>query len=151
MPRRDTQCCAPHRLGEALKARYEGDFNYEPCDRLLKVQLTALDQSRTATFVGALNPLLARSSVVATPAPSAEPLSVVGATFRTTQIATETWDKQTAAQAGATFRLFVDVCGDRPLAAYTRKDAGRFRDQSSGYRTITASIHATAASPSRRS
>jgi hypothetical protein len=36
-------------------------------------------------------------------------------------VVTNTWDNQTASQAGATFRLFVDICGDRPLATYTRK------------------------------
>lgn len=115
-------------LAEALKARYEGDFNHEPRDRLLKVQLTALDQASPPPS-SAPEPAPRPFERSDTPAPSAEPLSAIGATFRTTQIATETWDKQTAAQAGATFRLFVDVCGDRPLAAYTRKDAGRFRDQ----------------------
>ncbi|MCP6330323.1 hypothetical protein NL460_29735, partial [Klebsiella pneumoniae] len=56
-----------------------------------------------------------------------ELFSAVAAVFRNTQAATNTWDNQTASQAGATFRLFVDICGDRPLAAYTRKDAGHFR------------------------
>ncbi len=35
-------------VAEALKARYEGDFNFEPPDRLLKMQLAALDEAPKA-------------------------------------------------------------------------------------------------------
>ena len=48
--------------------------------------------------------------------------------FREAQHATSGWDKQTAHQAGATFRLFIEICGDHALGAYTRKDAGRFEE-----------------------
>ncbi len=55
-------------------------------------------------------------------------MSEAGAAFREAQVATSGWDKQTAHQAGATFRLFVEICGDHALGAYTRKDAGRFKE-----------------------
>lgn len=115
-------------VAEALKARYEGDFNYEPQDRLLKAQLAARD-AVTAPVSPETVPEPPRTEPAATPPQPSEFLSALGAVFRDTQIATQTWDKQTAAQAGATFRLFVDVCGDRPLAAYSRKDVGHFRDR----------------------
>lgn len=115
-------------VAEALKARYEGDFNYEPRDRLLKAQLAARDAA-TVPVSPEIVPEPPRTEPAATPPQPSEFLSALGAVFRNTQIATQTWDKQTAAQAGATFRLFVDVCGDRPLAAYSRKDVGHFRDR----------------------
>lgn len=115
-------------VAEALKARYAGDFNYEPRDRLLKIQLATRDAAANKTSSGAA-PATRRDKPEPTPPQPSELMSAVSAAFRGTQIATETWDKQTAAQAAATFRLFVDVCGDRPLADYSRKDAGHFRDR----------------------
>ncbi|UIN37312.1 site-specific integrase [Methylobacterium oryzae] len=115
-------------VAEALKARLEGDFNYEPRDRLLKAQLAARDAAPVPASPETV-PEPRRTEPVATPPQPSEFLSAVGVAFRNTQIVTQTWDKQTAAQAGATFRLFVDVCGDRPLAAYSRKDVGHFRDR----------------------
>ncbi|MEE8629165.1 MULTISPECIES: site-specific integrase [Methylobacterium] len=113
-------------VAEALKARYEGDFNFEPRDRLLKMQLAALDEAPKAPPTeNTAAPRPAEKEAVPPHAP--ELFSAVAAAFRNTQAATNTWDNQTASQAGATFRLFVDICGDRPLAAYTRKDAGHFR------------------------
>ncbi|WP_051092907.1 site-specific integrase [Methylobacterium sp. 77] len=114
-------------VAEALKARHEGDFNFEPRDKLLKAQLEATAPPPPFAEQSASAPAPASEPEATHEAP--DPLSVVGAAFRTTQVATGAWDRQTAAQAGATFRLFVDLCADRPLAAYTRKDAGRFRER----------------------
>ncbi|KQT77414.1 site-specific integrase [Methylobacterium sp. Leaf466] len=114
-------------VAEALKARYEGDFNFEPGDRLLKLQLEARAPKPSSTSHPPATPAAAPEPYAAFQ--EASPLSVVGAAFRNTQIAIGAWDRQTAAQAGATFRLFTEVCGDQPLAAYSRKDAGRFREQ----------------------
>ncbi len=108
---------------EALKARYEGDFNHEPRDRLLKMQLEALDEGAPQAAKAAPP----QAAEMREPATNAPLFSAVGAAFRASQVATKTWDNQTASQAGATYRLFVDVCGDQPLISYTRKDAGRFR------------------------
>ncbi len=115
--------------GEALKARYEGDFNYEPRDRLLKLKLDALDERTTQTAQPVVTPTASAPAETRAETENVPPFSDVGIKFRASQLATKDWDQQTAAQAGATYRLFVDVCGDKPVSAYTRKDAGRFREQ----------------------
>lgn len=124
-------------LSEALKARYEGDFNYEPRDRLLKATLT--EPPAKAWPAPAATPMAATAPGAPAgapppgeddPAPAPEfPFEDRGKAFREHQVQTKRWDNQTAAQAGATYRLFADVCGDKPLGAYTRKDAGRFRER----------------------
>lgn len=119
-------------LSEALKARYEGNFNYEPHDKLLKTCLDAphpnpWPPSRQEAGADATS----ANKEAAAPAESTPPepcFSQTAGAFRTSQLETKRWDQQTAAQARATFRLFVEVCGDKPVAAYTRKDASRFRD-----------------------
>ncbi|MCJ2031337.1 site-specific integrase [Methylobacterium sp. J-043] len=113
-------------VAEAIRAQYQGDFNFEPRDRLLKIQLDALASGSSVP------PMAAPAAVEPEPRTvqqGVDPLSIVGTAFRATQVATGAWDRQTASQASATFRLFVDVCGDRPLSAYSRKDAGRFRER----------------------
>ncbi|GJE61809.1 hypothetical protein MPOCJGCO_3935 [Methylobacterium trifolii] len=123
---RQTMLRAGIDAADAIRARYEGDFDFEPRDRLLKLQLEMLASEPAAS------PSIPQSSLVSEPGGAqrdGDPLSVVGATLRTTQVATAAWGRQTASQASPTFRLFVDICGDRPLAAYSRKHAGRFRDQ----------------------
>ena len=112
-------------VAEALKARYEGDFNHEPADALLKVRLADLSPVVEAQAARA------RPEIVepAAPAATGPRMSAVGPDFRKRQVATKTWDEQTASQAGATYRLFIDVCGDKSLGAYSRKDAGAFRAQ----------------------
>lgn len=121
-------------LAGALKARFEGDFSHEPRDHLLKMKLDEV----LGHPIESTQPPAARTAPPPPVAPSAstdhaviveQALSEAGLTFRQTQVATGAWDQQTASQANATFRLFVDVCGDKPLAAYTRRDAGLFRDQ----------------------
>ncbi|KQP33277.1 integrase [Methylobacterium sp. Leaf104] len=124
-------------LSEALKARYEGDFNYEPRDKLLKATLTEPHAQASATPAAAAMAAAAPVTPAAsTPPKKDDPASASdvrfedrGKAFRDQQVQTKRWDNQTAAQAGATYRLFADVCGDKPLGAYTRKDAGRFRER----------------------
>jgi integrase len=121
-------------LAEAVRARYDGDFNHEPRDRLLKMKLDELAASPVAPVQPTVSsPAPPPPCAPESPAPrggtAGPPLSEVGAAFRDTQVATGAWDHQTAGQARATFRLFVEVCGDKPLAAYTRRDVGLFRDR----------------------
>ena len=112
-------------LSKALRARYDGDFTYEPQDIFLKTKLAALTPALNVPG-DALNGHLSSPEVMPSAGP---PLSKAGKAFRAEQIATSVWDRQTAAQAGASYRLFVEVCGDKPLAAYTRADADTFRKQ----------------------
>lgn len=119
-------------LSEAMKARYEGDFNYEPRDKLLKATLAEPHPKAWPTPTAAAPPAPAapppREEVAPASAPEV-PFEDRGKAFRDQQVQTKRWDNQTAAQAGATYRLFADACGDKPLRAYTRKDAGRFRER----------------------
>ncbi|TXM64826.1 site-specific integrase [Methylobacterium sp. WL12] len=106
-------------VAEALKARYAGDFNYEPTDKLLTAKLAELQPVQAP----------AETTPAPEPAFTGPLMSEVGETFRLKQAARKAWDAQTAFQARSTYRLFVDVCGDKPLPAYTRKDAALFRDR----------------------
>jgi integrase len=108
-------------IGE-LRARQDGNFNYDPQDRLLKVALVegaAIPAPRDRP-----EPVPSRPA----PSPSYGPrFSEVAEAFRADQLAIKSWDKQTAAQARATYRLFAEICGDRFLSAYVRADADEFR------------------------
>jgi integrase len=107
---------------QELRARYDGDFTYEPRDQLLKATFASSAQAPL--------PVQLPATVAALPEispPTPPTLSEVGAAFRGEQIAIKAWDRQTAAQAGATYRLFIEVCGDKSLTAYRRADADHFR------------------------
>jgi len=107
-------------IGE-LRARQDGDFNYEPQDRLLRAALVRSENTASAQS----RPL---PEVAPTATARTEPsFSQVAEAFRSDQLAIKRWDHQTAAQARATYRLFVEICGDRALRGYGRADADEFR------------------------
>lgn len=120
------QCAeAVHRAGidlaNALAARYEGDFNFEPKDKLLT---RALREDAAASPV----PASVSPSPRTEPAtPSGPIFSKVYPDFAQTQVARGDWRQQMASQADATYRLFIAICGDRPLSDYSRADALTFR------------------------
>ncbi len=127
-------------LAQDPRARYNGDFTYEPKDKLLRTTLDTLppgpictieDSISTITVFSealpAVTQVQAASKIQPNPLPAAPPLSVVSREFRRDQQVTKTWDAQTASQAGATYRLFIEVSGDQPLSVYGRPDADRFR------------------------
>ncbi|WP_051758741.1 site-specific integrase [Shinella sp. DD12] len=131
---------AVHRAGidlaEALKARYEGDFDYEPKSKLLRQTLA---EARPVTSA----PVPARQSDV-----QSEPLfSTVYPSYIEGQLRRKEWKQQTGNQADATYRLFIQICGDKPVSRYTRADAGQFRataerlpsdyGKASAYKTFT--------------
>ncbi len=108
-------------LADAVRARFEGDFNFEPRDKLLK-----------AAIAGAVAPAQPQPGIK----PAAEPeppqadaplFTLVAEEFRTTQARRKVWEQQTALQARKTYQLFAEMCGDRPLSAYTKQDATRFK------------------------
>lgn len=121
------QCAeAVHRAGidlaKALAARYEGDFNFEPKDKLL---------TRALREDAAASPVPASIS----PSPRTEPATQSGPTFSIfypdfikVQVNRGDWSGQMAGQADASYRLFTNICGDRPLANYKRADARNFRE-----------------------
>lgn len=120
------QCAeAVHRAGidlaNGLAARYEGDFNFEPEDKLLT---RALREDAAASPV----PASVSPSPRTEPATQSGPIfSKVYPDFAQTQVARGDWQQQMASQADATYRLFIAICGDRPLSDYSRADALTFR------------------------
>jgi integrase len=108
-------------VAETLRARAEGDFNYEPKDRLL---LAALEEP--AAIPRAASKPEAVSSPV--PVPAGPPFSEEAEAFRQAQLRRKVWEQQTALQARKTFELFAEHFGDRPLAHFTRRDAARFKE-----------------------
>ena len=121
------QCAeAVHRAGidlaNALAARYEGDFNFEPRDKLLT---RALREDAAAASPASLS---ASPSAKAEQATQSGPIfSKIYPDFALTQVARGDWRQQMARQADATYRLFMAICGDRPLSDYSRADALTFR------------------------
>lgn len=119
-------------VAEAMQARCVGDFEHEPKDRRLKIALAALASgSAPAPTPAAPRPATtaATSEPVAAGTASSKPLSQLWPAFCEQQIASGAWERQTSSQARASFRLFIDVCGDKAMAAYTRGDASRFKQQ----------------------
>lgn len=107
-------------VAESLKARAEGNFNYEPIDRLLS---EALNVPVTAAAPAAQPKQL-------TPDPSSldgPPFSEEAEEFRLAQLRRNVWEKQTGLQARKTFALFAEHFGDQPLAAFTRRNAAAFK------------------------
>jgi integrase len=104
-------------LAEAMKARWEGNFNFEPKDKLLKVEL---DQAMPP-----VPPERATSNVAPQ---TGDVFSVRAEGFREAQVRRKVWEKQTALQARKTYSLWHEVSGDRLLAGYVRTDAVRFKN-----------------------
>jgi integrase len=102
-------------LAEALKARAEGDFNYEPKDKLLSAALNGQPEKNNAS------PTLPPS------APTAPPFTREAEEFRLAQLRRRVWEQQTGLQARKTFALFAEHFGDRTLASFTRRDAAVFK------------------------
>jgi len=102
-------------LAEALKARYEGDFEFEPKSKLLRQALVEVPPTASP-------PHQMQSGA------QAEPLfSTVYPGYIEDQIRRGDWRQQTGNQAHATYRLFEQICGNKPVNQYTRADAAQFR------------------------
>lgn len=106
---------------EALKARAEGDFNYEPKDKLLVAALAGSIMMATADAPAA-------SAPVESVAPEGPLIAQTAEEFRLTQIRRKVWEQQTGLQARKTFALFAEHFGDRPLSDFTRRDAAIFKE-----------------------
>lgn len=119
-------------LAEAVRARYEGGFNFEPRDKLLTRKIEALFTQPAAEQPQATGP---RPPVTPAQPPKeaaeteAGPLfSETAARFVAKQKLTRSWENQTALQNAKSYELFEATCGNRPLRSYTRKDAATFKD-----------------------
>ena len=108
-------------LADAVQARYRGDFNHEPRDRLLNA---ALGEIAPVVIAPAASP--EHEPEKQAPATS-RPFSTVAEEFRATQVRRKVWEQQTALQARKTYQLFAELSGDRPLAGYLKEDAVRFK------------------------
>ncbi|MCH7629978.1 MAG: hypothetical protein IH997_14910 [Proteobacteria bacterium] len=128
-------------VAEALHARAEGDFGFEPRDKRLKA---ALEQPAISASSGRTNvhgtPSSASCDELAEavgaspqtnapgrPSISGPTFSVAAEQFREDQLRRKIWEQQTARQARKTFELFCERFGDQPLSAYTRRDAATFK------------------------
>lgn len=105
-------------LADAVQARYAGDFNFEPRDKLLARKVEAV-----------FNPAPAPAPKETAAADKQPLFSVVAAAFVAKQKQLHRWENQTASQNEKSYELFKAICGDRPLNTYQRKDAARFKDQ----------------------
>ncbi|MEG8041724.1 tyrosine-type recombinase/integrase [Sphingomonas sp. LR59] len=107
-------------VAESLRARAEGDFNYEPRDKLLIAALAAVAPHAPGT---------AQAPAFSAPAepPSGPLFSVEADRFREAQVRRGEWEKQTALQARKSYALFLEHFGDRPLASFVRTDAAAFK------------------------
>ncbi|WP_157801222.1 site-specific integrase [Sphingobium sp. LB126] len=106
-------------VAETLRARAEGDFNYEPQDKLLVEALRErpeLPASVPITAAAEMPPIVAGPT-----------FTEAAETFREEQLRRKKWERQTYLQARATYSIFCDFAGDRPLGDYVRADAGRFK------------------------
>ncbi|KQS91254.1 hypothetical protein ASG42_11645 [Rhizobium sp. Leaf391] len=117
------QCLeASHRAGidlaNALAARYDGDFNFEPKDKLL----TRVLQEQTIAAAPAQLPPTVQITDANQPL-----FSALYTDFSSMMVNRGKWKGQMANQAEATYRLFIAVCGDRAPSKYTRADAMTFR------------------------
>lgn len=108
-------------VAETLKSRAEGDFSYEPKDKLLVAALQVPIDPPQASQQPKPQP-------VAPPAPAGPPFSEEADKFREAQLRRKVWEQQTGLQARKTYALFAEHFGDRPLANFTRRDAARFKE-----------------------
>jgi integrase len=114
-------------LAEALTARYQGDFNFEPRDKLLKAQIAKSQADNTDAYM--VEPT-APSVIVVPEADKVAPAPLfeeVAKAFIARQIATKTWDTQTSLQARKTFELWSAINGNKPVGIYEKKDSAQFR------------------------
>jgi integrase len=106
-------------VAETLRARAEGDFNYEPRDKLLMEALRERPEPSAS-----VPPVAPKGE---TPVVAGPKFSEAAETFREAQLRRKIWEKQTYLQARATYALFSDFAGDRPFGHYVRSDAARFK------------------------
>jgi integrase len=116
-------------VAEALQARFEGDFNFEPRDKLLRLEIARHSAADTAVPGTTGTESKADAADVADDFPNgARCFANIAEEFRTAQLRSGHWEKQTALQARKTYELFEAHCGNRPLSGYVRGDAVGFRD-----------------------
>ncbi len=85
------------------------------------------DDERPARFMSARG----ADADAQAPSPEAPPsplLSEVLPAFIELMTNEECWRGQTLGQNRATYRMFIECCGDRPVSSYTRRDLARFYD-----------------------
>lgn len=110
-------------VAETFVARLEGDFNYEPADKLLVAALE--DACSSEAEAQTTRPI--QSFAAASPSPAGPLFNAYAAEFRTAQTRRGKWEEQTSLQARKTFALFSAHAGDRPLGGYLRTDAHQFK------------------------
>lgn len=120
-------------LAEAVRARYGGDFTFEPRDKLLARKVEALFATPTAEQPQATSQRPPTSAPAEPPKDAAETeggvlFAKTAERFVAKQKQLRRWENQTAAQNEKSYELFEAICGNRPLRSYTRRDAATFKD-----------------------
>ncbi|NFV81878.1 DUF6538 domain-containing protein [Magnetospirillum aberrantis] len=100
-------------LAEAIKARYEGDFNYEPRDKLLTqvIQQVQTQASAQPTPSAASVHFPRKPVPPAPPASKAPMFSEFAEKFRLQQRREGTWRGQHTQQSRKTYELFMEIAG----------------------------------------
>ena len=104
-------------VAEAMRKRFEGDFNHTPADGRLVESTPPHPKGPEEATKSPAKPKKVGSG-----------FTVEAEQFRLARVRRGVWDPQTALQARKTYELFVELCGDRPLAGYVREDAVRFKN-----------------------
>lgn len=105
-------------VAAAMKKRFQGKWYDTPNDPIL---LHTESWPDAVQSIG--SPEASALEAAVAPAPL---FSDRAEDYRQKRIRLKTWDGQTALQARKTYRLFAEVCDDRPITGYTRQDSVRF-------------------------
>ncbi|MBX9761369.1 MAG: site-specific integrase [Beijerinckiaceae bacterium] len=118
-------------IASAIQARYNGDFSYTPEDALLAERVDeafATPQAPSAAVSAASQEIAPSLDQTKSEPAAREPFTKLAAAFVLKQRRLKRWENQTAAQNQKSYELFCDICGDRSLDRYERRDAARFKD-----------------------
>lgn len=139
-------------LSDALKDRFEGNFDHEPSDPLFKVRVGqplepkpkqgsfAKDREQLIEAKPAVSPSVNSHLEVEPLAQvasveealsdecSGELFAITSKAFTQKQVKTAQWEKQTAAQASKSYELFQALNGNLNLSRYTRQHAVKFKN-----------------------
>lgn len=130
---------------KAAEGRLAGNFAYAPADPILAATPADLTPPRMTARAnqpnGSLTPSSSDTSVPSRPTSTTTTANSIGSRQRNEKsISTLTsrflehqrkgrlWDAQTILQAGKSYKLFIELCGDHGIRDYDRANAQRFKD-----------------------
>jgi hypothetical protein len=90
--------------------------------------LSLEDAEHPAQSISPRGTAIADAQAASSQPPPSPLLSEVLPAFLELMTTEQGWRGQTQGQNRATYRMFIECCGDRPVSSYTRKDLARFYD-----------------------